>query len=40
VAASKKSKLKNEVMSDLIYVAVVVVFFILSSLYIRLCEKM
>jgi hypothetical protein len=32
--------LKNELMTDFIYIAVVVVFFLISGLYVRLCEKM
>jgi len=31
---------ENEFMTDLIFIAVVVVFFVVGGVYIRLCEKM
>ena len=30
----------KRIMTDLIYIGVVVLFFVVSGLYIRLCEKM
>ena len=36
----KQSEFRGKFMSDLIYVGVVVLFFAVSGLYVRLCEKM
>jgi hypothetical protein len=31
---------RQEVMMDLVYIGVVVLFFVVAGLYVRLCEKM
>jgi hypothetical protein len=31
---------RNVTMSDLIFIAVIIIFFVVSALYTRLCEKM
>ena len=36
----EQTKLVQELMTDLIYVGMVVVFFVIGSLYVRLCEKL
>ena len=31
---------KSQIMTDLIYIGITVLFFVVSGLYVRLCEKM
>ena len=37
---SNNRKSENDIMTDLIYLAVMVLFFVLSGIYVHLCEKM
>ena len=37
---SQQTELDGKFMTDLIYIGVVVVFFVVSGLYVRFCEKM
>jgi hypothetical protein len=33
-------ELDGKIMTDLIYIGIVVLFFVVSGVYVRLCEKM
>jgi hypothetical protein len=39
-ADADRAKAYNELMSDFIYIAVMILFFVLCALYVHLCDRM